>query len=85
MPGGRHDKHHQDVLIRRANQDALQRNVAMRRGLGARLSASRPASPPVVWLRFAKREVITHAILGRSARTRWEIVLKGSTPTHFRA
>ena len=32
---------------------------------------------------FAKREGITHVIFGQSARTRWEILLKGSTLNRF--
>jgi two-component system sensor histidine kinase KdpD len=32
---------------------------------------------------FAKREGITHVIFGQSARTRFEILLKGSTLNRF--
>jgi two-component system, OmpR family, sensor histidine kinase KdpD len=28
---------------------------------------------------FAKREGITHVVFGQTARSRWEILLKGST------
>jgi two-component system sensor histidine kinase KdpD len=28
---------------------------------------------------FAKREGITHVIIGQSARSRWEMLIKGST------
>ena len=32
---------------------------------------------------FAQREGITHVIFGQSARSRWEIVWKGSTLNKF--
>jgi len=32
---------------------------------------------------FAKREGITHVIFGQTARTRWEILMKGSTLNRF--
>jgi two-component system sensor histidine kinase KdpD len=32
---------------------------------------------------FAKREGITHVIIGQSARSRWEILIKGSTLNRF--
>ena len=32
---------------------------------------------------FAKREGITHVIFGQTARSRWEILLKGSTLNRF--
>ena len=36
-------------------------------------------------IEFAKREGITHVIFGQSARTRWEILLKGSVLNRFLA
>jgi two-component system sensor histidine kinase KdpD len=32
---------------------------------------------------FAQREGITHVIFGQSARSRWEILMKGSTLNRF--
>ena len=69
--------------IRRADQEALQRNIALAKDLGAtivRVKADKPADGLIA---FAKREGITHVIFGQSARTRWEIVLKGSTLNRF--
>jgi two-component system sensor histidine kinase KdpD len=69
--------------IRRADQEALQRNIALAKDLGAtivRVMADKPADGLIA---FAKREGITHVIFGQSARTRWEIVLKGSTLNRF--
>jgi two-component system sensor histidine kinase KdpD len=32
---------------------------------------------------FATREEITHVTFGQSARSRWETLMKGSTPNRF--
>jgi two-component system sensor histidine kinase KdpD len=66
-----------------SDRDALQRNIALAESLGAtvvRVKADRPAGGLIA---FAKREGITHVIFGQSARTRWEILLKGSTLNRF--
>ena len=66
-----------------ADRDALQRNIALAESLGAtvvRVKADRPADGLIA---FAKREGITHVIFGQSARSRWEILLKGSTLNRF--
>ena len=65
------------------DRDALQRNIGLAESLGAtvvRVIADRPADGLIA---FAKREGITHVIIGQSARTRWEILLKGSTLNRF--
>jgi two-component system sensor histidine kinase KdpD len=70
-------------LIRATDRDALQRNIALAEELGAtivRVRADRPADGLIA---FAKREGITHVAFGQSARTRWEILLKGSTLNRF--
>lgn len=64
-------------------RDALQKNIAMAEELGAtvvRVKADRPSDGLIA---FAKREGITHVIFGQSARTRWEILMKGSTLNRF--
>jgi two-component system sensor histidine kinase KdpD len=69
--------------IRPADREALQRNIALAEELGAtvvRVKADRPADGLIA---FAKREGITHVIFGQTARTRWEILLKGSTLNRF--
>ena len=68
---------------RRAIATRSQRNIALAEELGAtvvRVKADRPADGLIA---FAKREGITHVIFGQSARTRWEILLKGSTLNRF--
>lgn len=69
--------------IRTPDRDALQRNIALAGQLGAtvvRVRAERPADGLIA---FAKREGITHVIFGQSARSRWEILFKGSTLNRF--
>ena len=69
--------------IKNADRDALQRNIALAEELGAtvvRVKADRPADGLIA---FAQREGITHVIFGQSARTRWEILMKGSTLNRF--
>ena len=65
------------------DRDALGRNIKLAETLGAtvvRVKADRPADGLIA---FAKREGITHVIFGQTARTRWEIVWKGSTLNRF--
>jgi two-component system sensor histidine kinase KdpD len=65
------------------DRDALQRNITLAETLGAtvvRVKADRPADGLI---EFAKREGITHVIFGQTARSRWEILLKGSTLNRF--
>jgi two-component system sensor histidine kinase KdpD len=69
--------------IKSQDRDALQRNIALAEELGAtivRVKADRPADGLIA---FAKREGITHVIFGQTARTRWEILMKGSTLNRF--
>jgi two-component system sensor histidine kinase KdpD len=69
--------------IRPQDRDALQRNIELAEELGAtivRVKADRPADGLIA---FAKREGITHVVFGQTARSRWEILLKGSTLNRF--
>lgn len=69
--------------IKPQDRDALQRNIALAEELGAtlvRVTADRPADGLIA---FAKREGITHVIFGQTARTRWEVLTKGSTLNRF--
>ena len=69
--------------IRQRDRDALARNSALAEELGAtivRVTAERPADGLIA---FAKREGITHVIFGQTARSRWEILMKGSTLNRF--
>jgi len=69
--------------IRKPDQEALQRSITLAKDLGAtivRVKADKPADGLIA---FAKREGITHVVFGQTARSRWEILLKGSTLNRF--
>ena len=69
--------------IKPQHRNALQRNIALAEELGAtvvRVKADRPGEGLAA---FAKREGFTHVVFGQTARTRWDILLKGSTLNRF--
>jgi two-component system sensor histidine kinase KdpD len=69
--------------IKDADREQLARNIALAESLGAtvvRVKADRPADGLIA---FAQREGITHVMFGQSARTRMEILVKGSTLNRF--
>jgi two-component system sensor histidine kinase KdpD len=72
-----------DARLDPALKEALTANIHLAESLGAtvvRVKADRPADGLIA---FAKREGITHVIFGQSARTRLEILWKGSTLNRF--
>jgi two-component system sensor histidine kinase KdpD len=65
------------------DSEALRENIKLAESLGAtvvRVKAERPSDGLVA---FAQREGITHVIFGQSARTRWEVLWRGSTLNRF--
>ena len=69
--------------INAKDKQQLAANLALAEQLGAtvvRVRADRPADGLIA---FAQREGITHVIFGQTARSRWEILLKGSTLDRF--
>lgn len=63
--------------------EALQQNIRLAESLGAtvvRVKAERPADGLIA---FAQREGVTHVIFGQSARSRWELLIHGSTLDRF--
>jgi two-component system sensor histidine kinase KdpD len=63
--------------------EALQQNIKLAETLGAtvvRVKADKPADGLIA---FAQREGVTHVIFGQSARTRWELLVRGSTLDTF--
>jgi two-component system sensor histidine kinase KdpD len=62
---------------------ALQDNIRFAKQLGAqvvKLNGSRVAD---LLVEFAKREGITHVVFGQSARSRWDLLLRGSIVDRF--
>ena len=69
--------------IATGDRDALQRNIRFAEELGATVVRVRAGRPADGLIAFAQREGITHVIFGQSARSRWEILIKGSTLNRF--
>ena len=71
--------------IKSQDSEALRQNIRLAETLGAtvvRVHAERPADGLIA---FAQREGVTHVIFGQSARSRWELLLRGSTIDRFLA
>lgn len=69
--------------INATDRDALQRNIALAEQLGATVVLVRADRPGDGLIAFAKREGMTHVVFGQTARTRWEILVKGTTLNRF--
>ena len=69
--------------IKAPDRDALLRNIALAEDLGATVVRVRADRPSDGLIALAKREGITHVIIGQTARSRWELLLKGSTLHRF--
>ena len=63
--------------------EALQQNITLAKTLGATVVRVKADKPPNGLIAFAHREGVTHVIFGQSARTRWELLLRGSTLVKF--
>ncbi len=63
--------------------DALQENIRLAESLGATVVRVRAERPSDGLIAFAQREGVTHVIFGQSARTRWELLWRGSTLDRF--
>ena len=61
----------------------LRDNIQLAESLGATVVRVRADRPADGLIEFAKREGITHVIFGQSARSRWELLLHGSTIDRF--
>jgi len=69
--------------IKPPDAEALAQNIRLAENLGAtvvRVKADRPSDGLIA---FARREGVTHVIFGQSARTRWELLWRGSTLDRF--
>jgi two-component system sensor histidine kinase KdpD len=65
--------------------EALRENIRLAESLGAtvvKVIAGRPSDGLIA---FAQREGVTHVIFGQTARTRWELLWRGSTLDRFLA
>ena len=69
--------------IRPGDAEALQENIKLAESLGATVVRVRADRPSDGLIAFAQREGITHVIFGQSARSRVEILWRGSTLNRF--
>jgi two-component system sensor histidine kinase KdpD len=61
----------------------LQENIRLATTLGANVVKLKGTNVADELLKFAREHEITHVIFGQSARSRWEIILKGSVINRF--
>jgi len=69
--------------INPGDADALQQNIRLAETLGATVVRVKAARPSDGLVAFAQREGVTHVIFGQSARSRWELLWRGSTLDRF--
>jgi two-component system, OmpR family, sensor histidine kinase KdpD len=61
----------------------LQENIRFAETLGAKVEKLRGKNVADALLKFARENEITHVIFGQSARSRWQIIWKGSVINRF--
>jgi two-component system sensor histidine kinase KdpD len=69
--------------IEPADHAALTENVRLSEQLGARVVRLKARSVPDALVQFAREHGITHVIFGQSARSRWQMLIKGSVINRF--
>lgn len=62
---------------------ALADNIRFAQQLGAKVVKLKGSSVADLLVEFAKREGITHVIFGQSARSRWDLAMRGSIVDRF--
>ena len=65
------------------DSDALKQNTRLAESLGATVVRVRADRAADGLIGFAQREGVTHVIFGQSARSRWELLWRGSTLDRF--
>ena len=61
----------------------LQENIRFAEDLGAKVVKLRGRNVADALIDFARREGITHVVFGQSARSRWDVLLRGSVINRF--
>ncbi len=62
---------------------SLQENIVLAKTLGAKLIELEGTNVADTLLKFARENAITHVIFGQSARSRWQIIWRGSVINRF--
>jgi len=63
--------------------EALQKNIRLAESLGATVVRVKADLPSDGLIAFAQREGVTHVMFGQTARSRWELLWRGSTLDRF--
>lgn len=63
----------------------LQQNIRLAESLGATVVKVHAGRPSEGLIAFAQREGVTHVVFGQTARSRWELLWRGSTLDRFLA
>jgi two-component system, OmpR family, sensor histidine kinase KdpD len=63
--------------------ERLARNMALARSLGATVVRVTAARTVDGLIEFARREGITHVIIGQTQRSRWDLLIRGSVVERF--
>jgi len=69
--------------INPADQMALLENIKLAEELGGKVVKLKSRRVADALIDFARREGITHVVFGQSARSRWDILLRGSVINRF--
>src|SRR4051812_19952534 len=69
--------------IKPADYAALQENIRFAEELGSKVVKLKARRVADALIDFARREGITHVVFGQSARSRWDILLRGSIINRF--
>ena len=75
-------KERPDRITPRA-RETLARNMALAQSLGATVVRVTAARTVDGLIEFARREGVTHVILGQTQRSRWDIIVRGSVLERF--
>ena len=69
--------------IRARDAEGLQQNIRLAESLGATVVRVKARKAAEGLIAFAQREGVTHVIFGQTARSRWELLWRGSTLDRF--
>jgi len=75
--------HEDPGRIKSTDAQQLAENIALAKKLGATVIKVKTKRAADGLIDFARREGITHVIFGQSARSRWDLLLKGSVIDRF--
>ncbi|MBV9959416.1 MAG: universal stress protein [Acidobacteria bacterium] len=71
--------------IKPEDHAALTENISFAQELGAKVVKLKSKQVADALIDFARREGITHVVFGQSARSRWDVLLRGSVINRFLA